>query len=104
MTKRKKIDKSSALYGIIAAILLLCLLDMPYGFYVLVRFMATVAFCYFAYNAYDSGNKDRMILFLTLAALFQPFCKLPLGRAIWNIVDLLVAAVLIYYLIKLLRK
>lgn len=100
----KKIDKLSALYGIIAAVLLLCLLDMPYGFYVLVRFMATAAFCYFAYNAYNSGNKDRMILFITLAALFQPFCKIPLGRTIWNIVDVLVAVVLIYYLIKLLRK
>lgn len=104
MTKKKKIDKSSFLYGIIAAVLLLCLLDMPYGFYTLVRFIATAAFCYFAYKAYDCGDKDRMILFIILAVLFQPFFKIPLGRTLWNIVDVLVAVVLIYYLIKLLRK
>ena len=41
----------SLLYGIVAALLLLCLLHMPYGFYVLVRIIATLAFCFFAYVA-----------------------------------------------------
>lgn len=87
-------------YGGIAAILLLCLFDMPYGFYSFVRFAAAAAFCYFAYNAHESGNKDRMILFIVLAILFQPFFKIPLGRVIWNIVDVAVAAFLIYLLYK----
>lgn len=87
-------------YGGIAAILLLCLFDMPYGFYSFVRFAAAAAFCYFAYNAHESGNQDRMILFIILAILFQPFFKIPLGRVIWNIVDVVVAAFLVYLLYK----
>lgn len=87
-------------YGGIAAVLLLCLFDMPYGFYTFVRFSATAAFCYFAFKAYESGNKDRMILFIALAVLFQPFIKIPLGRVIWNIVDVIVAIYLISLLLK----
>lgn len=86
------------LYGVIAAILLLCLLDMPYGFYTFVRFAATIFFCLFAYNAYKDGSSDRMILFIVVAVLFQPLIKIPLGRVVWNIVDVIVAAYLLYLL------
>lgn len=95
-----KEQAAAFVYGGIAAILLLCLFDMPYGFYSFVRFAAAAAFCYFAYNAHESGNKDRMILFIILAILFQPFFKIPLGRVIWNIVDVVVAAFLVYLLYK----
>ncbi|MBP5386098.1 MAG: hypothetical protein J6Y97_01810 [Prevotella sp.] len=33
---------------IIAAMLLICLADMPYGYYMLVRFVAAAAFVYFS--------------------------------------------------------
>ena len=92
------------LYGAIAVILLLCLLDMPYGFYSFVRFAAAAAFCYFAYVASQSENKERMILCIALAVLFQPLLKIPLGRTIWNIVDVVVAAYLIYLLLHSLGK
>ena len=99
-----KEQAAAFVYGGIAAILLLCLFDMPYGFYSFVRFAATAAFCYLAYKSYNSGNKDRMILFIILAILFQPFLKIPLGRTIWNIVDVVVAAYLIYLLLHSLGK
>ena len=91
-------------YGGVAAVLLLCLFDMPYGFYAFVRFAATAAFCYLAFKSHESGNKDRMILFIVFAVLFQPFIKIPLGRVIWNIVDVFVAIYLIVLLLKTLVK
>lgn len=104
MVKKNKIDSVSFLYGILAAALLLCLFDMPYGFYTFVRFLASVFFCYFAFKAYREGNNDRMVLFIALAVLFQPFIKLPLGRFLWNMVDLIVAVILMYYLISHVNK
>lgn len=101
MSKKETI---TFLYGVIAAVLLLCLLDMPYGFYTLVRFIAVVSFCYFAYIAYQSGNEGRMILFIALAILFQPFFKFPLGREIWNIVDICIAGYLVYLLFASIKK
>lgn len=41
---------------ILAVLLLLCLLDMPYGFYILIRYMATVVFGYMAYSYYQNND------------------------------------------------
>ena len=92
------------IYGVVAALLLLCLFDMPYGYYVLVRFIATAAFCFLAFEEYKQGNTDRMILFIILAILFQPILKIHLGRVIWNIVDIVVAGYLIYLLYKVIKE
>ncbi|HBN01781.1 MAG TPA: hypothetical protein DD383_04050 [Rikenellaceae bacterium] len=102
--KKNRIGSSSFLYGILAAVLLLCLFDMPYGFYTFVRFLASVSFCYLAFKACSEGNNDRMVLFIALTVLFQPFIKLPLGRFLWNMVDLIAAAILVYYLISHVNK
>jgi len=93
-------NKKSFFYILVSILLLLCLLDMPYGFYSFVRFAASAAFCFFAYEAKKSENKDRMILFIILAVLFQPFVKIPLGRSIWNIIDVVVAIYLFYILFR----
>ncbi len=76
---------------ILAILLLLCLADMPYGFYQLVRFTAMAGFAYLAFKANESGNNNQAIIFILLALLFQPFAKVALGRTLWNIVDVVVA-------------
>jgi len=51
--------KTPALVGLVLAVLMLvCLFDMPYGYYTLVRFLAMIGFAYLAYKAYDEGKKD----------------------------------------------
>jgi predicted membrane protein len=76
---------------ILAILLLLCLLDMPYGFYQFVRFAAMVGFGYLAYSAKERNRKNEMFIYIALAFLFQPFMKIALGRTIWNIVDVITA-------------
>lgn len=74
---------------ILASLLLLCLVDMPYGFYQFVRFAAMVAFGYLGYSANEQNRKNEMFLYLAFAVLFQPFIKIALGRTIWNIVNVI---------------
>ncbi len=81
---------------ILAIILLLCLLPMPYGYYTLVRFIVTIFFAIMAYQYYEEENKPLMITFSALALLFQPFMKLALGRGVWNFIDVAVAIFLAY--------
>ena len=57
-------------------------------------------FAYLAYCEYKNGHVDRMILFIVLAILFQPFAKIALGRVIWNIVDAIVDGYLISLVIQ----
>lgn len=80
---------------ILAIILLLCLAPMPYGYFRLVRFVAMVAFALMAYLYYEKEQKILVITFVALALLFQPFIKIALGRTIWNVVDVMVAVLLV---------
>ena len=59
---------------ILAILFFLCLLDMPYGFYQLVRFAALVGFAVLAYRANEEERKTEMIVYVCLAILFQPCC------------------------------
>lgn len=74
----------------LAILFLLCLVDMPYGFYQFVRFAGLIGFAFLAYQANQQDRQTEMIIYGILALLFQPFFKISLGRQIWNIVDVVV--------------
>ena len=88
----------------LSILLLLCLIDMPYGFYQFVRFIALISFGLLAFNAYQNERQTEMIIYIALAILFQPLMKISLGRTLWNIVDVIVALGLILSLLGLLNK
>ena len=93
-------------YLILAALMLLCLVPMPYGYYILVRFVAMVAFGIMTYRYYINNKAIAATVFGVLALLFQPIYKIALGRATWNVIDVLVAVLLIalYVLEKRMEK
>ena len=74
----------------LAALSLLCIIDMPYGYYQFVRFAGLIGFVLLAYKAHEQGRQTEMIIYAGLALLFQPFFKIALGRQMWNIVDVVV--------------
>ncbi len=79
----------------LACLFILCLMKMPYGFYQLVRFLAFAGFCFLAYEANENNNKNMTFGFIGLAILFQPFFKIALGREMWNVIDVILAVVLL---------
>jgi len=79
----------------LAILLFLCLLDMPYGFYQFVRFVALIGFGILSYKANAESKNTEMVIYGGLALLFQPFFKIALGREMWNIVDVIVGIGLI---------
>lgn len=108
-----------AVYIILSVLLLLCLAPMPYGYYQLVRFITMTVFGVLAWLFYATRNTPGLcapeeqkgyikddsttilskvsmaIVFGALALLFQPFLKITLGRIVWNVVDVIVAGMLI---------
>lgn len=76
---------------ILAALLLLCLAPMPYGYYQFIRLASTISFAVMAYQYYDKKQEVLVITFVALAIIFQPFYKIALGRTMWNVVDVAVA-------------
>jgi len=82
-------------YLILAVLMLICLAPMPYGYFQLVRFVAMVAFGVMAYQYYMRQKTVATVVFVVLALLFQPIYKIALGRATWNVIDVLVAGLLV---------
>ena len=82
-------------YLFLAAMLLLCLAPMPYGYFMLVRFVMMVACGWMAYRYFTIKKSIAAWVYVILAVLFQPIYKIVLGRGIWNVVDVVVAVFLI---------
>jgi uncharacterized membrane protein YccC len=89
-------NSKNVLKCVLALALLLCLLKMPYWYYKLIRLCGMVGFFYFAYI----DNKDKIkifpILFTLAAIIINPIIKIPFGRNIWQIIDIILAAVLLF--------
>ena len=86
--------------SVLAILLLLCVFKMPYGYYELVRFLSLIGFGYLSFIANKKENTIEMIVYVSLALLFQPFIKVVLGKDIWNIIDVLVSIGLIFSIFK----
>ena len=82
-------------YLVLAALMLLCLAPMPYGYFQLVRLLSTIAFAVMAFRYYQERKEWLAYTLGVLALLFQPFYKIALGRTVWNVVDVIVALGLI---------
>jgi hypothetical protein len=90
-----KLSLQTIIKILLAVLFFLCLLDMPYGFYQLVRFVALIGFGILAYKANEDSKNIKVIMYGSLALLFQPFFKIALGREIWNMIDVIVGIGLI---------
>ena len=83
----------TAIKVILSILFMVCLLDMPYGYFQLVRFLGMVGFVILAYNQY---KKDQVwfTIWLASAILINPIFKIALGRTIWNTIDVIWAILL----------
>jgi Family of unknown function (DUF6804) len=84
----------AAIWLVPIALLMIALLDMPYGYYQLLR---VYVFCTSAYLAVQQNKSKSDIWFWGLVACaltYNPIIKLSLGREIWPIVN--VATVIFY--------
>lgn len=87
---------------ILSILFFICLLNMPYGYYQFVRFVAMIGFIFLAIKEYEENKQKNiavvwvekrtkytpLFIYIALALLFQPIIKIALGKTLWNIVDL----------------
>lgn len=80
---------------IVAAMLVLAVAPLPYGYYTLLRIVVTGALAWGAFVAYlDQQLVLPWVLGLG-AALFNPFVPVHLGKEVWMVIDLLTALVVL---------
>ena len=71
--------------------LILALLDMPYGYYTLLRLVVCGMGVFVAIFAYNSRKFWAVYLFGFIAVLFNPLVPIHLDREIWRGIDIVCA-------------
>lgn len=84
----------------LALAMLICLFPMPYGYYTLVRFATMIVMGIMAFVLYDEKRLPLAIVAGSIALLFQPIVKIVLDRTTWNILDVVVAILLVIIWLK----
>lgn len=79
---------------ILITLFLVCLLDMPYSYFQIVRTVGMLGFLYLGFNAHENKQKEWKYFFWGSALLINPLIKVSLGRELWNVVDIIWAIVL----------
>ena len=99
MKKRKlaTLEKSSL---ILALALLLCLLSLPYVFYTIIRLATAIIAGCWAYKFFSNGKTAYAIIACSIVLLFQPFLKITLDRLTWNIIDVILAGLIVFIVLK----
>jgi hypothetical protein len=72
---------------IAAGFLFLAALPLPYGYYMLLRFIACGVFAWAAFVTYEQNEQVLPWVFGILAIVFNPIIKIHLPKEAWAIVD-----------------
>ncbi|NOZ83900.1 MAG: hypothetical protein GXP60_03685 [Epsilonproteobacteria bacterium] len=61
---------------------------LPYGYYMLLRLIATGVFIWAAFVAYERKHESMPWVYGVLAILFNPLIKIHLPKELWAAVDI----------------
>ena len=66
-----------------------CLFDLPYFYFQLVRIVGMTGFVLLAYFDRKSERNAIAIVWICSAIIINPIIKIPLGRTLWNVIDII---------------
>jgi hypothetical protein len=93
----EKLISLSIPFRIIALVLLgIALLKLPYGYYILLRWVVCGVGLLCAYISYEIEKNTWVVLFGIIALLFNPIIPIHLNKEIWSIIN--VAVVLVIFI------
>ena len=76
-----------AVIYICVVLLLFGVAPLPYGYYMLLRIVATGIFIWATFIAYDRNYQSLPWIYGVLALLFNPLIKIHLPKELWSVVD-----------------
>ena len=84
--------------------LMLALLDWPYGYYILLRFIVCGSAVFIALLSYEAEKQWLMWIAIFAALLFNPFIRVHLDREVWAVIDVVCAILFLFPIFKLTVK
>ena len=81
---------------IVAGLLLIALLPLPYFYYQLLRIVVIVAAAIYAYKFYEDNQMAKVITFGVIVLIWNPIFPIYMDKSAWMIIDI-VGAVVFYF-------
>ncbi len=78
-------------------LLLIALLDMPYGYYQLMRVIIFCVSAHIAIHEKDRNSELWFWIFIACAIIYNPIFKLSFGKELWPFVNIVTTALFGYY-------
>ena len=91
-------------YLVPAGMSLIALLDMPYGYYQLLRFVVCICAGLLTWELVQREVWIGTVAFGLMAVIFNPIIPLHFAREIWAILNITTAAIFLIGLILYMRK
>lgn len=92
-------------YLLVAALSLLALAPMPYGYYIFLRIAVTGCAGMTAYLKYQAGDRNLLLwACVAVAILFNPVISIHLTREIWMVFNIFVAGLFGYLFLKIKKE
>lgn len=76
-----------AVIFIAAGMLFIGVLPLPYGYYMLLRFVACGVFAWAAFITYEKNEEVLPWVFGILAVVFNPLIKIHFPKELWAVID-----------------
>ncbi|WP_431299193.1 DUF6804 family protein [Tabrizicola sp. BL-A-41-H6] len=91
-----------AIWLLPAAMLLIALLPLPYGYYQLLRVIVFGCAAVLAWKTYEATKTASLtvVVFGSIALLMNPFIPVELPRVIWMGCDVLFAAIILNHFLR----
>lgn len=83
------------LVNIAVAMLFIAILPLPYGYYTLLRLLATVVFAWAAYTSYVREKQSQAVILGVLVLLYNPLIVIAFKKALWVVINICAAVYLI---------
>jgi hypothetical protein len=74
----------------------IALLDLPYGYYELLRTVGMVLFIAYGIHNYKDEQEAWSYFWFGSAVLINPIFKIALGAVLWKVVDVIWGVILLY--------
>ena len=72
---------------IVSAMLFIGVAPLPYGYYMLLRFVACGIFVWAAYISFEHNENALPWIFILLAIVFNPIIKIHFPKEMWAVID-----------------
>ncbi len=84
------------MHKIVAILLFIGALSMPYGYYQLLRIVVTICSAIFCFQFLEENKMNMVYLFGFIAILFNPLIPIYLDKQTWVIIDIVAGGIFFF--------